>query len=112
MTKIRALRQFSHYNAGNFDQFEERSVAADIAEALVDMKLAELVADPLLAKADAEAKAREQAEELEKAEAEAKVLAEAEAKTKAEALEKEKAETEAKAKADAEAKAKEKANKK
>jgi hypothetical protein len=43
MIKIRALRQFSHYHAGNFDQFEERSVADDIAEALVGMDLAEEV---------------------------------------------------------------------
>lgn len=43
MIKIRALRQFSHYHAGNFDQFEERSVPDDIAEALVGMVLAEEV---------------------------------------------------------------------
>ncbi|MBI6975733.1 hypothetical protein JET74_09855 [Pseudomonas lactis] len=43
MIKIRALRQFSHYHAGNFDQFEERSVADEIAEALVGMDLAEKV---------------------------------------------------------------------
>lgn len=43
MIKIRALRQFSHYHAGNFDQFEERSVADEIAEALVGMDLAEEV---------------------------------------------------------------------
>lgn len=46
MTKIRALRQFSHYHAGNFDQFEERAVADDIAEALVGMELAEIVEEP------------------------------------------------------------------
>ena len=43
MKKIRALRQFSHYSAGSFDQFEERSVADEIAEALVGMDLAEEV---------------------------------------------------------------------
>ncbi|AZF09560.1 hypothetical protein C4J93_1346 [Pseudomonas sp. R2-37-08W] len=43
MIKIRALRQFSHYHAGNFDQFEERSVTDEIAEALVGMGLAEEV---------------------------------------------------------------------
>lgn len=43
MKKIRALRQFSHYHAGNFDQFEEREVADDIAEALIGMELAEEV---------------------------------------------------------------------
>jgi hypothetical protein len=43
MKKIRALRQFSHYHAGNFDQFEEREVADDIADALVGMELAEIV---------------------------------------------------------------------
>lgn len=46
MTKIRALRQFSHYHAGNFDQFEERAVTDDIAEALVGMELAEIVEEP------------------------------------------------------------------
>lgn len=43
MKKIRALRQFSHYHAGNFDQFEERSVDDEIAEALIGMELAEEV---------------------------------------------------------------------
>ncbi|SCW88769.1 hypothetical protein [Pseudomonas sp. NFACC05-1] len=43
MIKIRALRQFSHYHAGNFDQFEERSVSDEIAQALVGMELAEEV---------------------------------------------------------------------
>ncbi len=43
MKKIRALRQFSHYNAGSFDQFEQRSVTDEIAEALVGMGLAEEV---------------------------------------------------------------------
>ena len=90
MKKIRALQQFSHFNAGTFDQHEARSVTDDIAEALVGMGLAIYVAD----------------------EAEAKALAEAEEKAKTEALEKEKAEAEAKAKADADAKAKEKAAKK
>ena len=47
MKTIRALRQFSHYHAGHFDQNESRPVADDIADALVDMKLAEEVdADP------------------------------------------------------------------
>lgn len=41
MKKIRALQQFSHYNAGTFDQNEERSVPADIADALIGMGLAE-----------------------------------------------------------------------
>ncbi|MCF7545558.1 hypothetical protein [Pseudomonas petrae] len=43
MKTIRALRQFSHYHAGNFDQYESRPVTDDIAEALVGMDLAELV---------------------------------------------------------------------
>ncbi|MFA0994714.1 MULTISPECIES: hypothetical protein [Pseudomonas syringae group] len=43
MKMIRALRQFSHYHAGNFDQFEERAVTDDIAEALIGMDLAEQV---------------------------------------------------------------------
>ena len=98
MKKIRALQQFSHFNAGTFDQHESRSVPDDIAEALVGMKLAVYVDD------EADAKA--------KAEAEAKAQVEAEEKAKAEALEKEKAEADAKAKAEAEAKAKEKADKK
>ncbi|MCM2461072.1 hypothetical protein HGO40_11330 [Pseudomonas sp. CG7] len=46
MIKIRALRQFSHYHAGNFDQFEERSVSDEIAQALVGMELAEEVEPP------------------------------------------------------------------
>lgn len=41
MKTIRALRQFSHYHAGHFDQFEERPVADEIAEALIGMELAE-----------------------------------------------------------------------
>lgn len=41
--KIRALRQFSHYHAGNFDQGESRPVADDVGEALVGMGLAEEV---------------------------------------------------------------------
>ncbi|WP_145186103.1 hypothetical protein [Pseudomonas sp. URMO17WK12:I11] len=43
MIKIRALRQFSHYHAGNFDQHEERQVEESAAEALVGMELAEYV---------------------------------------------------------------------
>lgn len=46
MKMIRALRQFSHYHAGSFDQFEQREVADDIAEALVGMELAEVVDVP------------------------------------------------------------------
>lgn len=45
MTKIRALRQFSHYHAGNFSQFETREVKDEYAEALVGMELAEVVGD-------------------------------------------------------------------
>lgn len=45
MKTIRALRQFSHYHAGNFDQFEERPVTDEIAEALIAMDLAEEVED-------------------------------------------------------------------
>ena len=41
MKKIRALQQFSHFNGGTFDQHEVRSVADDIAEALIGMGLAE-----------------------------------------------------------------------
>ena len=41
MTKIRALRQFSHYHAGSFNQFEVRMVKDDYAEALIGMGLAE-----------------------------------------------------------------------
>lgn len=43
MTKIRALRQFSHYHAGNFSQFEVREVKDEYAEALIGMELAEAV---------------------------------------------------------------------
>lgn len=43
MKTIRALRQFSHYHAGHFDQHESRPVADEIAEALVGMDLAEYV---------------------------------------------------------------------
>lgn len=43
MIKIRALRQFSHYYAGNFDQFEVREVKDEYAEALIGMDLAEEV---------------------------------------------------------------------
>ncbi|WP_236167102.1 hypothetical protein [Pseudomonas fulva] len=46
MIKIRALRQFSHYHAGNFDQHEERLVDDSAAEALVGMELAEYVDGP------------------------------------------------------------------
>lgn len=46
MKKIRALRQFSHYHAGNFDQHETRSVLDEYAEALIGMGLAEEVIDP------------------------------------------------------------------
>jgi hypothetical protein len=55
MKKIRALQQFSHFNAGTFDQHEVRPVADDIAEALVGMKLAEYVDDDAEAQAKAEA---------------------------------------------------------
>ena len=43
MKNIRALRQFSHYHAGNFNQFEERAVDDEIADALIGMELAEEV---------------------------------------------------------------------
>ncbi|NBA95511.1 hypothetical protein [Pseudomonas sp. R5(2019)] len=46
MKKIRALRQFSHYHAGNFDQFEVRNVPDEYAKALIGMELAEAVAGP------------------------------------------------------------------
>lgn len=46
MTKIRALRQFSHYHAGNFDQHETRSVLDEYAEALIGLGLAEEVVEP------------------------------------------------------------------
>lgn len=46
MIKIRALRQFSHYHGGNFDQHEERQVEDSVAEALVGMELAEYVDGP------------------------------------------------------------------
>ncbi|NWC29988.1 hypothetical protein HYE76_26455 [Pseudomonas tolaasii] len=49
MIKIRALRQFSHYHAGNFSQFEVREVKDEYAEALIGLDLAEEVeADPIL----------------------------------------------------------------
>lgn len=49
MTKIRALRQFSHYHAGNFNQFEVQVVKDEYAEALIGMGLAEEVCDdPIL----------------------------------------------------------------
>lgn len=48
MKKIRALRQFSHYHAGNFSQFEVREVKDEYAEALIGLDLAEEVeADPI-----------------------------------------------------------------
>ncbi len=43
MVKIRALRQFSHYHAGNFSQFEVREVKDEYAEALIGLDLAEEV---------------------------------------------------------------------
>ena len=49
MTKIRALRQFSHYHAGNFSQFEVQVVKDAYAQALISMGLAEEVqAEPIL----------------------------------------------------------------
>lgn len=45
MIKIRALRQFSHYHAGNFSQFEVREVKDEYAEALIGLELAEEVQD-------------------------------------------------------------------
>ncbi|WP_339492391.1 hypothetical protein [Pseudomonas rhizophila] len=45
MIKIRALRQFSHYHAGNFGQFEVREVKDEYAEALIGLDLAEEVQD-------------------------------------------------------------------
>lgn len=45
MIKIRALRQFSHYHAGNFSQFEVREVKDEYAEALIGLELAEEVRD-------------------------------------------------------------------
>ncbi|WP_338544903.1 hypothetical protein V6W80_17145 [Pseudomonas benzopyrenica] len=41
MKTIRALRQFSHYHAGNFDQGETRPVMDEIAEQLIGLELAE-----------------------------------------------------------------------
>jgi hypothetical protein len=61
MKTIRALRQFSHYHAGNFDQHESRPVADDIAEALVEMKLAELVEGDEIDKTEGQAKTKEKA---------------------------------------------------
>ncbi|PYB88884.1 hypothetical protein [Pseudomonas sp. MB-090624] len=57
MIKIRALRQFSHYHGGNFDQHEERQVEDSVAEALVGMELAEYVDGPPPAKEENQAKA-------------------------------------------------------
>ena len=50
MKKIRALRQFSHFHAGNFNQFEERDVDDPIAEALIGMELAEEIEAAAVAK--------------------------------------------------------------
>jgi hypothetical protein len=61
MKTIRALRQFSHFHAGHFDQHESRPVADDIADALVDMKLAELVDVEQSAQVDGQGKAKEKA---------------------------------------------------
>ncbi len=41
--KIRALRQFSHFHLGTVDGGEVKVVRDDVAEALVQMELAELV---------------------------------------------------------------------
>lgn len=41
--KIRALRQFSHFHLGTIDDGEEKIVRDDIADALVDMELAEVI---------------------------------------------------------------------
>lgn len=57
MIKIRALRQFSHYHAGNFDQHEERQVDDSAAEALVGMELAEYVDGPPSKEEDISSKA-------------------------------------------------------
>lgn len=61
MKKIRALQQFSHFHAGTFEQNEARSVADDMAEALVGMQLAVFVDEdaeaPAKTGADAKAKA-------------------------------------------------------
>lgn len=38
--KIRALRDFSHYHAGNFSSGDVRVVAQDVAEALIGLELA------------------------------------------------------------------------
>jgi hypothetical protein len=40
MTKIKALRQFSHFHLGTVDEGEVKNVADDIAEALIGMELA------------------------------------------------------------------------
>ena len=63
MKTIRALRQFSHYHAGNFDQGETRRVSNDAAEALVGMKLAEYIDTS----GDSDAKAEEEPKSKEKA---------------------------------------------
>ncbi len=59
MKTIRALRQFSHYHAGSFDQYESRPVSDDVADALVGMKLAELVDVEQSAQVDGQGKAKE-----------------------------------------------------
>lgn len=56
MIKIRALRQFSHYHGGNFDQHEERQVDESTAEALISMELAEYVDGPPVKDDDAPVK--------------------------------------------------------
>lgn len=49
MIKIKALRQFSHFHAGNFSQGEVRSVSDEAAHALVAMGLAERIDAPEMA---------------------------------------------------------------
>lgn len=55
MVKIRALRQFSHYHAGNFSQFEVREVKDEYAEALIGLDLAEEIEDDQVGNQKAEA---------------------------------------------------------
>lgn len=43
--KIKALRAFSHYTAGNFSQGDTRVVTKEIADALIGLRLAESVDD-------------------------------------------------------------------
>lgn len=40
LMKIRALRDFSHYHAGNFSSGDVRVVPQDVAEALIGLELA------------------------------------------------------------------------